>query len=136
MRKGKTPPTTKWHRPGSGYQQEHGDASWKPGDRVPRTKPPAEATAQSPGLTPGLPWEDGSPEQSTAPCHRLQPPQDRQHSPSSPSRAPLHTQAHFSFSYFFGLVFIFLLSPIPPVTPSRAADYKRGSLTPAIGLLH
>lgn len=103
----KRPAAVKWHQPGSGYQQEHGDASWKPGDRVPRTKPPAEATARSLGLTPGLPWEDGSPKWSMAPCHHLRPPQDRQHSPSSPSHAPLHTQTHFSFSYFFVLVIYF-----------------------------
>lgn len=41
----------------------------------------------------------------------------------------------FLFFFPFGIYFFFLF-PITPLMQSRAADYKRGSLTPAIGLLH
>lgn len=53
--------------------------------------------------------------------------------PSSPSLALLHTWIHFSFLF---LSVFFFLFPITPLMQSRAADYKRGSLTWAIGLLH
>lgn len=40
-----------------------------------------------------------------------------------------------SLFFSFGIYF-FPLFPITPLMQSRAADYKRGSLTRAIGLLH
>lgn len=58
---------------------------------------------------------------------------------SLPCSAPyMNTFLLFFFLslYFFFLYFFFSLFPITPLMQSRAADYKRGSLTWAIGLLH
>lgn len=55
---------------------------------------------------------------------------------SLPCSAPyMNTFLSLYFFFPFGIYFFFLF-PITPLMQSRTADYKRGSLTRAIGLLH